>query len=120
MQDNSREEFLKTRNEIFLKIGEIKADLVKSEGVKEQKLASLYSQRDILYKNFISNNKPCEKGDMFLTESAGGRKIKGIVDDFFIRDGYVYIESYYPIIRGNKSSQKAYFSLPHKELKIVN
>lgn len=113
----NREEFLRLRNQILLKIGNVRAE--ESSPKREKDLSDLYKQRDKLYKQFINENKPCEIGDCFQTESAGGRKIKGVTEGFFIRDGVVYVESYYPIVNGNKKSQIAYFSIPHKELKIV-
>lgn len=117
----TREEFLKTRNEIFQNIGEIKSGVKKGGATAKQteELDVLYKTKIKLYADYILDNKPCNVGDTFSTESAGGRKIKGIVDDFFIVNGNVYIESYYPIINGNKKTQLAFFSIPHKELKIL-
>ena len=117
----NRLEFLTERNSIFLRIADIQSEVEKGGAKPAQKKALdiLYGERDALYFVFKEEHKPCNKGDMFSTESAGGRKIKGIANDFFVRDGAVYVESYYPFINGNKSSQIAYFSIPHKELNII-
>lgn len=117
----NRLEFLTNRNNIFLKIAGIQSKVERGGAKPAQKKALdlLYGERDSLYSVFKEKHKPCNKGDMFSTESAGGRSIKGVAIDFFVRDGVVYVESYYPIINGNKRSQIAYFSIPHKELKII-
>lgn len=117
-----REQFLKERNTIFLNIASIQSNLDdkgRLSPVQKKALEMLSREKNTLYSEFESEHAPCNVGDTFTTESAGGRKIRGVAVDFFIRDGHVYVESYYPIVNGNKKSQIAYLSVPHKELKVI-
>lgn len=81
-----------------------------------KELNSLYKKRDALKEEYITSARPCNPGDEFRTVSYGGRRLRGVAHEFFIRDGEVFIESYYPIKKGVVSPNLAFISMPHSTL----
>lgn len=81
----------------------------------ETLLKGLHSSKSTLRDEYIEIAKPCNIGDKFKCKSSGGRSIVGVVASLCVFKNDVMIESYYPVVKGVKKANLAYFSVPYVE-----
>lgn len=113
-------ELLEKIKDISEKINNI-LDLKKEERSElfKEELKSLRYEKRSLEEELIEQARPCNVGDTFSAITFGGRQVKGVVNDFKIFKSEVYIDSYYPIVKGKKLSSLAFFSFPYSNLNIL-